>query len=36
VELAAVRDRDGILHRLCHELLPAGWWALSIGEEEDA
>jgi hypothetical protein len=36
VELAAVRDRDGILHRLCHELLQAGWWALSIGEEEDA
>ena len=24
VELAAVRDQDGILHRLRHELLPAG------------
>ena len=22
LELAAVRDRDGILHRMCHELLP--------------
>jgi hypothetical protein len=26
-----VRDRDGVLHRMRHELLP-----LFIGEEEDA
>jgi hypothetical protein len=31
LELAAVRDRDGVLHRMRHELLP-----LFIGEEEDA
>ena len=29
LELAAVRDRDGVLHRMCHELL-----SLFIGEED--
>ena len=32
LELAAVRDRDGILHRMCHELLPL----FIEAEEEDA